>query len=70
MKEALSSMQDDLKNAADHVRVQMNALGKELWHTIALLCSGALVLGLLVGMLTQRWMDTPAQPQPPPVPAV
>lgn len=35
MKEALSSMKDDLKNAADHVRVQMNGLGKELWQTIA-----------------------------------
>jgi hypothetical protein len=70
MKEALSSMKDDLKNAADHVRVQMNGLGKELWRTIALLCGGALVLGMLVGMLYQRWQDTPTQPQQPPAPAV
>ena len=70
IKEALSSMKDDLKNAADHVRVQMNRLGKELWQTIALLCGGVLVLGMLVGMLYQRWMDTPTQPQQPPAPAV
>ena len=63
-------MRNDLKNAGDHIREQMNGLGKELWQAIAILCGGALVLGMLVGTFYQRWMDTPTQLQQPPAPAV
>jgi hypothetical protein len=49
-------------NAADHVRMQMNGLGNELWRTIAVLCFGALVVGILMGLLYQRWRDAPVVP--------
>jgi hypothetical protein len=65
VKEALSWMKADLKNAADHVRVQMNGLGRELWRTIAILCFGVLAIGFLLGILYHGWTDPPAQaPQP------
>jgi hypothetical protein len=64
VNEALSRMKANVENAANHVRVQMNGLGKELWKSIAILCSGLLVLGFLAGMLYQQWADdAPAKPQ-------
>jgi len=69
VNKALSSMKADLKNAADHIRVQMDGLGKELWRTIAIICFGTLVIGFCIGMLYQRWLDSPVQPSPPSAPA-
>ena len=62
VNEALSGMKADLKNAADHVRAQMNGLGKELWRSISVLCCGTFVVGILVGMLYYRWIEPPVQP--------
>ncbi len=70
MKSVLSDMTGDLKNAADHVRMQMNGLGNELWRTIGVLCFGALVAGILIGLLYQRWRDAPATASTPPPAAV
>jgi hypothetical protein len=70
VNKALSSMKADLKNAADHVRVQMDGLGKELWRTVAILCLGTLVIGIFIGMLYQRWIDSPLQPLQPSAPTV
>jgi hypothetical protein len=58
--------------AGDHIRAQMNGLGKELVpRTIAVLCFWSMVIGLLAGILYQRWMDAqlpqPAQPSAPAV---
>jgi len=64
VNEALRWMKTDLQNAGDHVRGQMNGLGKELYRTIAVFCFCAMVIGLLAGILYQRWLDAPAaQPQ-------
>ena len=57
VNKAISSMNADLKNAADHERVQMNGLGKELWRTIAILCFATLVAGFGMGTLYHRWID-------------
>jgi len=70
VNEALTWMKADLKNAADHVRVQMNGLGRELWRTIAVLCFGSLVIGFFIGMLYHRWIDSPVQPSQPSAPTV
>jgi hypothetical protein len=59
INEVLRWMKDDLKNAADHIRAQMNGLGKELYRTIAVFCFGTLVIGFVGGTLYQRWMDAP-----------
>jgi hypothetical protein len=61
VNEALTRMKANLENAADHVREQMNGLGKELWRTIAILCFGALVIGFFIGILYHRTSDPPAQ---------
>ena len=68
--EALTWMKADLKNAADHVRVEMNGLGKELWRTIAILCLGALMIGFFMGTLYHRWIDSPVQSQQSSAPTV
>ena len=70
VNKALSSMKADLKNASDHVRVQMDGLGKELWRTIAILCFGSLVIGIFIGILYRGWIDSPVQPSQPSAPAV
>ena len=70
VNEALSWMKADLKNAGDHVRVQMNGLGKELWRTIAILCFGALVIGFLIGILYHRSIDVPEYSSQPSTAAV
>jgi hypothetical protein len=71
VNDVLRWMKADLQNAGDHIRAQMNGLGKELYRTIAVLCLGAMVIGLLAGILYQRWMDAPlskaAQPAAPAV---
>lgn len=64
INEVLRWMKSDLQNAGDHIREQMNGLGKELYRTIAILCFGAMVIGLLAGILYQRWMDAPLPAQP------
>jgi hypothetical protein len=69
VNKALSSMKAELKNTADHVRVQINGLGRELWQTVAILCLGTLVIGIFIGMLYQRWIDSPVQPLPSSAPA-
>jgi hypothetical protein len=71
VNEAIRWMKCDLQNAGDHIRAQMNGLGKELYRTIAILCLGAMVIGLVAGSLYQRWMDKPLpQPAQPSAPAV
>lgn len=69
---ALASMKADIANSADHIRAQMNGLGKELWRTIAVLFAVAVALGFIVGILYYRWIDTPVPvaAQQPPIPAV
>ena len=72
VNETLSRMKVNLDNAADHVRVQMTGLGKELWRSIAVMCGGTLVIGFLLGMLYYRWIDTSGhspQPSAPPTQA-
>jgi len=64
VSEALSRMKANLDNAADHVRVQMSSLGKELWRSIAVMCGGTLVIGFLLGLLYHQWTDTSAQTSP------
>jgi hypothetical protein len=48
----------------------MDGLGKELWRTVAILCLGTLVIGIFIGMLYQRWIDSPLQPLQPSAPTV
>lgn len=62
VQETLSWMKADLKNASDHVRAQMEGLGKELWRTIAVLCTGGLGIGFVLGILYYRWMSAPVEP--------
>ncbi len=64
VNEVLRWMKADLQNAGDHIRAQMNGLGKELYRTMAVLCLGAMVIGILAGILYQRWMDAPPVPPP------
>ena len=47
--DAISSMKTDLGNAADHIRAQMNGLGKELWRSVAVLVAGGVGIGVLNG---------------------
>jgi hypothetical protein len=68
VNEGLSRMKANLDNAAEHVRVQMNGLGKELWRSIAVMCGGTLVIGFLLGMLYHQWSDRSAQSSPPSAP--
>jgi hypothetical protein len=63
VNEVFRWMKADLQNAGDHIRAQMNGLGKELYRTVAVLCFGAMAIGILAGILYQRWMDVPL-PQP------
>jgi hypothetical protein len=75
INEVFRWLKDDLQNAADHIRAQMNGLGKELYRTIAVFCFGTLVIGFVGGTLYQRRMDAPVtqtptatvQSAPPPV---
>jgi hypothetical protein len=59
--EAVRSMKANLQNAGDHIRAQMNGLGKELYRAIAVLCVGALGIGFVMGILYYRWITTPAE---------
>jgi hypothetical protein len=59
VNEAIRWGKADLQNATDHIRVQMNGLGKELYRTIAVVCGGALLVGLVGGALYERWLDSP-----------
>jgi hypothetical protein len=61
VNEALRLMKSNLQNAGDHIRAQMNGLGKELYRTIAVLCVGALGIGFVVGILYHRWITAPAE---------
>jgi len=71
VNEVLRWMKADLQNAGEHIRAQMNGLGKELYRTIVVLCCAAIMIGLFAGMLYQRWVDAPlSQPAQPPAPAV
>jgi hypothetical protein len=71
INEMLRWMKADLQNAGEHIRTQMNGLGKELNRTIVLLCCAAIMIGVFVGMLYRWWVDAPlSQPASPPVPAV
>jgi hypothetical protein len=57
VNEVLRWMKADLQNAGEHIRAQMNGLGKELYRTIVVLCCAAIMIGLFAGMLYQRWAD-------------
>jgi hypothetical protein len=59
VSEALMRMRTNVENAANHVRVQMNGLGKQLWSSIAILCGATLVIGFLLGMLYHGWVNPP-----------
>jgi hypothetical protein len=61
VNEAIRSMKSNLQNAGDHIRAQMNGLGKELYRAIAVLCVGALGIGFVMGVLYYRWITTPAE---------
>ena len=69
--DVLRRMKADLHNAGEHIRAQVDELGKELYWTIAVLCLGALLTGLAAGVVYQRWIDRPllipAQPSAPAV---
>jgi hypothetical protein len=56
VNETISWMKADLSNATDHVRSMMSSLGKELWRSIAVLCAGAIGIGVVLGILFERWM--------------
>jgi hypothetical protein len=45
VNEMLAWMKADLKNAADHIRAQMNGLTKDLNRTIGVFCLAALTIG-------------------------
>src|SRR5581483_1073611 len=60
INQAVRSMKSNLQNAGDHIRAQMNGLGKELYRAIAVLCVGALGIGFVMGVLYYRWITTPA----------
>ena len=62
VQQMLSSMKADLKNATDHVRAQIQGLGKELWRSVAVLCLGALCVGFVLGILYHRWINAPIEP--------
>lgn len=71
VNDLLRRMKADLHNAGDHIRAQMDGLGKEIYQTIAVLCMGALLIGLAAGILYQRWIDRPLlKPAQPTAPAV
>jgi hypothetical protein len=61
VNEALRSMQSNLQNACDHIRAQMNGLGKELYRAIAVLCVGALGIGFLMGIFYHHWITAPVE---------
>lgn len=60
VNDVLRRMNSDFHNAADHVRAQMNGLGRELYRTIAVLCLGATMIGFVAGMLYQRFIGVPS----------
>ena len=62
LKDAISSMKTDLGNAADHIRAQMNGLGKELWRSVAVLVAGGVGIGFLLGILYYSWISSPVEP--------
>jgi hypothetical protein len=64
VQQTLSSIKSDVKNAADHVRAQIEGLGKELWRSIAVLCLGALGIGFVLGILYYRWINPPTEATP------
>ena len=59
---ALASMKANTDNAADHIRTQMNGLGKELHRTIAVLFAAAIALGFVMGIGYYRWITSPIDP--------
>jgi len=61
VSEALLRMRTNVENAANHVRVQMNGLEKQLWSSIAILCGATLMIGFLLGMLYHGWVSPPVQ---------
>jgi len=61
VNEALGLMKSNLQNAGDHIRAQMNGLGKELYRTIAVLCVGAMGIGFAMGILYHRWITAPVE---------
>jgi hypothetical protein len=56
VNQALSNMNADLRNATDHVRAMMGSFGKELWRSITVLCAGAMGIGVVLGMIFERWI--------------
>jgi ABC-type transporter Mla subunit MlaD len=48
---ALSSMQSNLNNAADHVRSLLHTLQKELFTSLVVLSLGAAIIGFFLGTL-------------------
>jgi hypothetical protein len=50
LQAALSSMQADFSNAADHVRSLTDNLRQELLPAVAILCLGAAIIGFFLGI--------------------
>ena len=70
LNNAITSMKTDLGNAADHIRAQMNGLGKELWRSVAVLVAGGVGIGFLLAILYYRWISSPVEPAPAAAPQV
>jgi hypothetical protein len=60
INDAVSQMKANLGNASDHVRAQMNWLGRELYRAIAVLCCAGLIGGFFFGILYDRWIHPPS----------
>jgi hypothetical protein len=62
LNKELASMKTNLGNAADHIQVQMNGLGKELWRSMAVVSAGTLAVGFIGGILYHQWITSPVEP--------
>jgi hypothetical protein len=70
LNKELASMKTNLGNAADHIRVQMNGLGKELWRSMAVVSAGTLAVGFIAGILYHQWITSPVVPPSASIPQV
>jgi uncharacterized coiled-coil protein SlyX len=53
---ALTSMQGDFDNAANHVRALTHTLAKDLHHSLAVICAAGIVLGFSLGVFYVQWI--------------
>ena len=62
VNDALRLDESKSDNAADHIRAQMNGLGRELYRTIAVFFAAAIAFGFVMGILYYRWISSPIDP--------